>query len=189
MERLRRDPGAVASFLGFEDDGIGVVEVRPKGLLGWILRLLPITITEVDPRSVEDAAPSRGDETRVIDLDKAWHGLHFLFTGTAEGGDAPACYLLDGGESLDDEGMARLLNPDQVRSFSALLAGLTASALESRFDAGRMNELDIYPGPIWGRTDEAGESPLEWLLGCFQELNAFVAGAAEAGDGMVVHLG
>jgi hypothetical protein len=30
-----------------------------------------------------------------------------LFTGTADGGEEPACYLVRGGENLDDEGHAR----------------------------------------------------------------------------------
>jgi hypothetical protein len=35
-----------------------------------------------------------------VDIDKGWHGLHFLFTGTADGGEERACYLVRGGEEI-----------------------------------------------------------------------------------------
>lgn len=33
-----------------------------------------------------------------LDLDKAWHGLHYVLTGTAAQGEEPWGYLLTGGE-------------------------------------------------------------------------------------------
>src|SRR3712207_3831611 len=56
-----------------------------------------------------------------IDLDKAWHGIHFLLTGTAWEGQEPLCYLLVGGEYIGDEdvgyGPARVLRPHEVADF------------------------------------------------------------------------
>src|SRR5688500_19039614 len=42
------------------------------------------------------------DQSNIMEvsLDKAWHALHFLFTGTSEGGTPPACYLMSGGLGL-----------------------------------------------------------------------------------------
>lgn len=57
-----------------------------------------------------------------VDLDKSWHGLHFLFTGTAWEGEEPACFLVLGGEGIGNDvgyGPARVLMPDDVGRFAA----------------------------------------------------------------------
>ena len=93
IARLRKHPSELPEFL---DCGIWAPpnrEVRPKGMLGWLLRLTPVRIYENDP----DAVPPPGAEHAAIrpniDLDKAWEPLHFLLTGTALEGEEPACYL------------------------------------------------------------------------------------------------
>lgn len=183
VARLLADPAAVAGFL---DDGTGprVREVRPKGILGWLLRLTPITISEVDPESVDDDWSP--DPDRSIDIEKGWHGLHFLLTGTADEGKEPACYLLRGGEELDDEGVARALRPGQVRRFSQYLSTLDAHDLAGRYDPERMTTLGIYPDAIWKRKAEPDDSPLEWLIECFEEVRRFVDKAAAAGDCVII---
>jgi hypothetical protein len=84
VARLLADPAAVPGFLD-PDDGSAprVREVRPRGILGWLLRLTPITISEVGPGSDDDPPYPSPDPDRSIDIEKAWHGLHFLLTGTA----------------------------------------------------------------------------------------------------------
>src|SRR5262245_25984654 len=117
INRLIEEPAAVRRFL--EGDGAGAPEVRTvrlKGLTGLVLRLLPITITEVVPERAADASPAT-DPDRLIDIGKGWHGLHFLFTGSADDGEEPGCFLVRGGEDLDDNGQARALRPHQVRRF------------------------------------------------------------------------
>ena len=182
VARLLADPASVAGFL---DDGTGprVREVRPKGIFGWLLRLTPITITEVDPESAAEWSP---DSDRSIDIEKAWHGLHFLLTGTADEGEEPACYLLRGGEDLDDEGVARALRPGQVRRFSQYLSTLNADDLARRYDPARMTTLEIYPDAIWRRKADPEDSPLEWLIATFEEVRQFVDKAAAAGDCVII---
>ena len=185
IERFIKDPDAFAAFREADDaTGPPVRVVRPKGLLGFVLRFFPITITEVDP----DAAPTEytPDPDRSIDIEKGWHGLHFLLTGTADEGEEPACFLMRGGEDVDDEGLARALRPKQVRQFAEYLSGLTKSELERRYDPARMTQLDIYPGAIWTRPASGGETPLAWLIGCFTETQAFISRAAAAGDGVII---
>jgi hypothetical protein len=184
-ERLRTDPRLLEAFL-FGEPPI-VVEERLPGLLGFFLRLTPIKVQRTEPAPPSDnplwppAAP--GEE---LDLDKAWHGLHFLLTGMADGGTEPACFLLDGGEELgdDDDVQVRLLRPPQVRAFADHLAALTSDELTKRFDPVRMTKLRIYP-EIWQRPEEEDE-PRGYLLTAFAELRDFVGGAATAGDVLVV---
>jgi len=185
IERLIKEPGAVSSFL-HGDDGPPVRVVREKGLVGLILRLFPITITEVS--SEPDKPIPVPDPDKTIDIDKLWHGLHFLFTGTADEGEEPACYLVRGGEDLDDEGTARALRPNQVRRFADCLAGLTPEELRRRYDPARMKRLEIYPEQIWTRPASPGDAPLESLLECFSQTRTFISRAAQAGDGIIIDI-
>jgi hypothetical protein len=191
LDRLLADPAAVQSFIeSIEGPALPVRQVRPKGILGFLLRLTPITIEEVVPESERAGTPPSAPHhpDRGLDIEKAWHGLHFLFTGTSDGGEEPACYLVHGGEALDDEGYGRALRPAQVQSFASFLASLTPDELRGRYDPARMVGLEIYPDSIWDDDTKGKESPRDWLIKSFGEVQAFVARAAAAGDGMVVHI-
>jgi hypothetical protein len=186
IDRLIREPAAVARFLDPEAVAPRVKTARPKGLLGWMLRLFPITITEMTSEPVDDTPVRAPDPDRTIDLDKGWHGLHFLFTGTADEGEEPGCFLVRGGEDLDDEGQARALRPNQVQRFADYLSALRPAELVRRYDPDRMTKLQIYPHVIWMRPTSADDAPLEWLLDCFSELQEFIGRAAAAGDGVII---
>src|SRR5262245_60929223 len=90
IARLREHPSELPAFLEAGPWAPPSREVRPKGLFGWLLRLTPVRIHEVDP----DAVPPPGADNDAgrpnIDLDKAWEPLNFLLTGTAMEGDEPA---------------------------------------------------------------------------------------------------
>jgi hypothetical protein len=183
-ERLRADSRLLSAFL-FGEPPI-VVEDRLPGFIGFLLRLTPIKVTRVEPAppSKDPLWPAaRPDE--IVDLAKAWHGLHFLLTGAADGGPEPTCYLIAGGEEIgDDDVTVRLLRPEQVRDFAAHLTSLTTEEMTRRFDPERMMELEIYP-EIWTRPEEKDE-PRGFLLSAFAELRALMRRAAEAGDAVVV---
>ncbi|HEU4439969.1 MAG TPA: DUF1877 family protein, partial [Methylomirabilota bacterium] len=151
IEGVIGNPDRLGAFYdSVEGPGLPVREVRPKGILGWLLRLTPITITEVVPESERGAGPEPRppDPNRTIDIEKAWHGLHFLFTGTADSDEEPGCYLSAGGTHLDDEGWSRALRPDQTRRFADFLGNLTPEDLRRRYHPERMTKLRIYP-EVW----------------------------------------
>lgn len=182
LDQLIADPSRLDSMLGF-DTGPPMREVRPKGILGFLLRLTPVTIHEVDPDAKESDFET--DPEREIDIEKAWHGLHFLFTGKSDEAKTPACYMMNGGEDVDDEGLLRAIRPEHVKSFADFLDGLTPEILAKRYDPRRMVELEIYP-EIWDREPGGGDDPLKWLLDYFVEVKSFVKRAAAAGDGLVI---
>jgi hypothetical protein len=185
--RLRSDPSLVEPFLFGEPPAM--VDAGPRGLLGFLLRLTPIKIQRVADTQPE--GPLRWPEAGAgeeLNLDKAWHGLHFLFTGTDDSEEEPACFLIAGGEDIgEDDGdqVPRLLSPTQVRDFAAFLGTLTHDELRRRFDPARMTALRIYPDVIWNRPEEE-DQPLGFLLGAFDELQTFMAAAAAAGDSVVI---
>jgi len=98
---------------------------------------------DLDPHDVP------GSEPAVVDLDKAWHGLHWLLTGTEyDGGPEPLASALMGGQPFGDDagyGPPRLLTPEWARAIDAALRAVPDDLLRQRFDAGRMEELSIYP--------------------------------------------
>ncbi len=196
IARLIAHPDGLREFLEPDDPSVPEVAiVRPKGVLGLLFRLLPITIEQVKPRDdlTEGELLARLQPSdQELDLDKAWHGLHYLFTGSAWEGDEPAAFLVRGGEGVGDEefgyGPVRAFRADKTRQIAAFLAALSRDELTRRFDPERMTELEIYPEVIWTRTAEQEDDPLEYLLQAFADLESFVGKAAAAGDGLLVYL-
>ncbi|MBG0568873.1 YfbM family protein [Actinoplanes aureus] len=112
-----------------------------------------------------------------LDLDKSWHGLHYLLTGTAwEVGPGAGAAILGGDEIGDDGGYgpARVLSPEAVRSIDAGLAAIDPATLRERFDPAAMTTAEIYPA-IWSGGEEAFDS---FLAPRFQELREFYRTAA-----------
>src|SRR5262249_22830454 len=115
-----------------------------------------------------------------LEIDKAWHGLHFLLTGTASAGDFPLNFIAVGGREVGDDlghGPARALTSGDVQTLDAALEPLTRQELGQRFDADRMTELQIYP---FGWSDDP-DGELDYLLDFYADLRAFVRRTAERG--------
>ncbi len=120
-----------------------------------------------------------------IDLDKSWHGIHYLLTGSADGGAEPLFSVVIGGEEFGPDvgyGPARFLTAEQVRSVAAALSGTSSEALSQRFNPKDMEDKQIYPDVIWVRD---GQAALDYLLENYEQLRAFYQGAAARGDAVI----
>src|SRR5438094_1170110 len=61
--------------------------------------------------------------TPSLDLDKSWHGLHYLLTRSAWEGEGSVAFLIHGGEMIDlDMSSARVFWPQQVEQIDAALS-------------------------------------------------------------------
>lgn len=132
------------------------------------------------------AGQQRG-QTPSVHLEKAWHGLHFLLTGSAGESGVPLGFLLEGGQEVGEDdgyGAPRLFQPGEVQQIHAALAPISDDELWGRFDPERMEAESIYPG-IW---DEEEEELREEYLSYFHELKKVVAQAGVGGMGLVVTL-
>jgi Domain of unknown function (DUF1877) len=121
-----------------------------------------------------------------LDVDKAWHGIHYLLTGTAwEIGEGAGAAILGGDEIGDDNGYgpARLLSPDAVRAVAAGLDAMDIGTLRSRFDPDAMAAADLYPD-IWSGSEEFDE----YLMPHFTELCRFYRAAAANGQAVLLAL-
>lgn len=142
-----------------------------------------------DPDLVMQLLDDDMPDAAHTDLDKAWHGIHYLLTGSDWEGEPPLNFLLQGGTMLaeedeESEPAPRLLRPDEVAAVSGALAGVTVDQLRERYDPQKMRALDIYPA-IW---DDGPES-LDYCLDNYAELQAFMAEAARQRRAVVIFLG
>jgi hypothetical protein len=123
-----------------------------------------------------DEGDDEGDGAGWLDLDKAWHGVHFLLTGAAWGTDNPLGGAVLGGREVGEDdgyGPPRLLEPELVREVAEALGVVTDAELRARFDPEEMQRLDIYP-QIW----DEGDILDEYLMPNVQQLRDFYARAA-----------
>lgn len=142
-----------------------------------------------DVHAVIDGAynqPARG----FVDLDKAWHCLHYLLSGSAQGGQGPLAFLLSGGapvgeEDLGGAGPARVFVPEEVATIATALAGVAEATLLSRFDVKKLAALGVYPGR-WEELNLKSDYELGYYLGPFRGLKQLTERARHEGAGMLV---
>ena len=128
-------------------------------------------------------------EASHSDLDKAWHGIHFLLAGNPWEGTMPAATLLLGGTQIGEVdvgyGPARSLSQDEVRAFHSHIQAISAEAFDARFDARAMLDAKIYPD-IWDRDLNGEPDGRPYVNEYFQVLKDFFARAVEQGDGVIL---
>jgi len=144
-----------------------------------------------NPDGILDFLDTEVPASQELDLDKAWHGLHYILTRETWGGLEPACYLLTAGSQIGEEeehdagyGPARGLYVQQVKSFAAMLAFMTKQEVSSRYNGTRMMELELYPRGWQEEPDEMRT----WLMDSFEELQQFVLQAATKSKALLIWL-
>jgi hypothetical protein len=196
LDRLRRDGAAVEAL--FAENPFALAAGDAGGiLLGEGLATAPPEIRRMLEAGL---AAGRGGEAIQqllerqaagpvrLDLEKAWHGVHYLLCGSPEPGESLLSQVVMGGAPLneDEEGLAgygpaRYFVAMQVEAMARELnrPGLDAEA-EERFDAARMSQLNVYPG--WQAMDRA------WAMEGVRNLRAFFTDAAQRGRAVVTSL-
>jgi hypothetical protein len=128
------------------------------------------------------------EEVEGVGLDKAWHGIHFLLTGSRWEGEEPLCYLVKGGELVGQEGDdARVLRPDQIADWANALSTISADDLRKRYDPAAMKKADIY-AMIWDRVDEEPGN-LEYMLPYYDDLRSFLEKTKKENKWAIVSIG
>lgn len=157
------------------------VQVKP----GWLDRLLGRTppAPTIPPFSLQDG------EVFNSDLDKAWHGIHYLLTGSDWQGTPPLDFIIRGGHDIGNidlgYGPARAFTAAETAALQALLADWDEDTLRSRYNPDEMLKLDIYPR-IWD-FDPAEDDAFGYCADYFRELQQFLARATERRLGMIVY--
>ena len=191
MQRLLADPPLIWQLIA-PDEPEMYEEARSEAQrneLGFLSRLFGRKAVGAKATYVPPLQLAEG-EGPVADLDKAWHGLHFLLTGAADGGNTPLDFLVVGGDDVGTVdvgyGPARVLRPALVAEIALKLVALPDAELQSRFDGAAMSTEKIYPD-IWER-DPADDDTLGYLMENLVGLRKAVADAAAMGHGLVIIL-
>jgi hypothetical protein len=140
-----------------------------------------------EPAMIEELLDEDGPD---IDLDRAWHGLHYLLAGSARETAGPRGYILGGhsiGEVCVGYGPARALTSREVAVFDDLLQCISREDLEKRFSPETLMRAEIYP-EIWDRALTGEEDVFAYLVDHFDQLKQFVASAHRDGVGVITYL-
>lgn len=83
-------------------------------------------------------------EIPPVELDKAWHAIHFLLTG-----DTRMTLLLSGTQVPGVCEHCEVHRAESIRDLYATINGRTVDELLAAFDVKIFDDLKIYPGPEW----------------------------------------
>jgi hypothetical protein len=187
IDLLHADPPLVWALIS-PDEPEAVATARTAAVRpGLLSRLLGRSPAKVDGPTTLPLGPGEGS---AADLDKAWHGIHYLLTGTAWEGAPPLNALVSGGRELADVdvgyGAPRTLTGAETRAFATELEKLSDAELRARFVPSEMMRLEIYP-EIWDR-DPADDDTCGYLLEYVAQLRPYLAAAVTHDVGLLITL-
>ena len=135
-----------------------------------------------DPEQFGELLESDDEETSV-DLDKAWHGIHWLLTGSADPTAETLSDAILGGEGIGEDlgyGPGRLLAAARGGAVAEALDGIDLAALRTRMDPAAMEANEVYPS-IWDEDDVFDT----YLAPAFEGLRAFYSAAAASNEAVI----
>jgi hypothetical protein len=164
------------------------------GMIATFRRLPEADLTRLreDPELLEDylgAEEPFGDfgPFTDLDVDKAWHAIHFLLTGSAWEGAAPLNFIAAGGTEIEDDGedgATRWLNSAEVVALADALSEIPTSTLMERFDPKALSAAGIYP-EIWDRPPEKDDAR-GYVAQYYEMLRSFILGAASQREALLI---
>jgi hypothetical protein len=193
IERLLADPPLVWQVIAPDDPDAydrARHEADDRARPGLFSRLFGAR-TQADAPSTPPAALELTDgEGDLGDLDKSWHGIHYLLTGRADGSGTPLEFLVAGGTLVGDEdvgyGTPRVFTSAETRAIAGALAAVTDDELRSRFAPDAMMRAEIYP-EIWDR-DPTDDDTLGYLMEYVAILREALTTVTSRGHGLLVVL-
>jgi hypothetical protein len=123
-----------------------------------------------------------------FDVDKAWHGIHFLLTDSAWEGSGPLAFIVEGGREIDEDmgyGPPRGFSSAEVKEIAAALEPIQADALFEKAELEQFKAEDIYPS-IW---DEPKQECIGYVTNAFGDLKKFIQESAAANRAVITYLG
>jgi hypothetical protein len=124
-----------------------------------------------------------GEDPDVLNLQKSWHTLHYLLTGSAFPADSPVGRAILGGQEIGPDlgyGPGRILTPDQVQEVAVSLSQVAKEDLAQRFVLSSMTAAKIYAC----RDSEDLELAQQYL----PQLQLFYTEAASEGRAMLLYI-
>jgi hypothetical protein len=186
LQRLLDDPPLVWQAIAPDNPDIYDKARAEQSKGGLLMRLLGRATVATSVPNLELTS----EEGLTTDLDKAWHGIHYLLTGTAWEGEPPGNFLVAGGRAVGDldvgYGPARVLTSRETRAARDLLNNIEEDELRRRFNPEDMLAKEVYPD-IWA-ADPAEDDPLGYLVEYARTLRGFLNQAVDKGLGILMYL-
>ena len=131
--------GMACSFIRLSDKSVDTLLNHPK----FIHSFLDGNVSSTHESREE------GDE---FDIDKDWHGLHFILTGEPEATNNLLGFLMSGGNFIGNEdvgyGPARIYTSNQVFKIIEAFTNINREALYQRYNPKEMDRLKVYPNSV-----------------------------------------
>jgi len=192
LKNLKKEPGSVSEFLhgkliansgNLKNALFAVQEMAMQAMAAGTSKndekLREQIISELE--SAGALANHYGD--RDLTLEKSWHCLHYLLTGSAGESDSVLGKAILGGKEIGPDigyGPARYLEPNEVELVAKALKKVPKEDLAARFDLKAMKAAKVYAC--------RDESELELAQHYFAELCTCYEKAAERGDAMLLYI-
>lgn len=177
VQAMRADPAVIPELL-YD------LEPAPPLQPGFFARLLGKKAAPVRVR----ALPWIG-AGQQLDLDHEWQILHYLLTGTIEGGAFPASFICEGGEEVGEDrgyGPPRLFSSQQARAIADHLA-----TLDERDVLRRYRPDDIVAKGVYWQPPATEAEQREDALGLWDtigKMTRFIDETARHGCALVVEI-
>lgn len=125
--------------------------------------------------------------TNQLDIDKAWHAIHYTLNGSTWEGEGPLSWVILGGQEIGEDvgyGPVRYLDSMQVKTIAAALSTVSPETFGAQFNPAAMDAAEIYPQG-W---ESDGQDSLEYVLHYYDQLSSFYRMASERGDAVLLYL-
>lgn len=185
-----------------------ITRVLKKPAMAWTLITPPVPAAEVAAEAPTPKAKKKKASTTTAsksktaaalelttnegmrcDLDKAWHGIHYLLTGTAWEGTPPLDFLVEGGDQVGqidpEHGPVRAFRHEQVRAIYDAVSVMGPYELRKRFNPRDMAAKEIYPD-IWTKSPD--EDSLRYLMDSLDRLRGYLRETLDSGFGVLIFL-
>ncbi len=162
-------------LLGLTLDGEGKLSAEEMELLG---------MTEEDSEWEPTVKP------KILYVDKAWDGMNFLLSKTAEEAEFPSTFINAGGRELEGAeydwgyGPPRSFDSAEVQEIARMMKDIDVDALFEQADPEELEGADVYCFSM----DEPKEESIGYFTHYLTELKAFIREAAAENRALIVYL-
>jgi hypothetical protein len=188
-DALKRMPAAQRATF---EARYGSLTAEPQKILDRIIqeRKIGARTPRAHPKAANSFAEI-GPLDEPLQLEKSWHILHFLFTGSVDPGKPPGDFLMTGTELGEDLGYGpvRLHDVKETMDFARFLEGLNLTELQKRVSCREMGAAGVYSIPMGGGSDAQYDDELRReVASYFPSLCDYISTAAAKQAGLLIWL-
>jgi len=164
-----------------------VDEMEPeqkKKFLDEYIKILSLYRGILEKTGAGKRAVGRLEVGPEMDIDKAWHGIHFLLTGESKGGKPPLAHAIMGGREIGRNvgyGPVKYLEPKQVKEIYEALSKISTEEMQKRYDLEAMRKAQIY-------TISDDDKDPGYFIDYYKKLVEFYGDAAGKGYAVFIYM-